>query len=73
MNVRMPQEKRVSDITLGDLWGVHLYCPELYGENGGASVLVSNTEKGESAMQEAEKHMYGHSLDMDDVVRYQVR
>lgn len=22
-------------------------------------------------MQEAEKHMYGHSLDMDDVVRYQ--
>ena len=22
---------RVADITLGDLWGVHLYCPELYG------------------------------------------
>lgn len=26
---------RVADISLGDLWGVHLYCPELYGKNGG--------------------------------------
>lgn len=25
--------ERVADITLGDLWGVHIYCPELYGKN----------------------------------------
>lgn len=25
--------ERVADITLGDLWGVHIYCPELYGES----------------------------------------
>lgn len=24
---------RIADITLGDLWGVHIYCPELYGNN----------------------------------------
>lgn len=38
---------RIADITLGDLWGVHKYCPELYGNNGGSSLVVCNSEKGE--------------------------
>ena len=36
---------RVADISLGDLWGVHLYCPELYGKNMGSSLVVFNTDK----------------------------
>ena len=28
--------ERVADISLGDLWGVHLYCPELWGKTAGA-------------------------------------
>ncbi len=62
---------RVADITLGDLWGVHLYCPELYGENGGSSLVVCNTEKGKQVFQEAQKQMYGHELVFEEALKYQ--
>ena len=64
-------KQRVTDITLGDLWGVHIYCPELYGDNGGSSLIVANTKIGQEVARKAETLMYGHSLDMDDVVRFQ--
>ena len=63
--------ERVADITLGDLWGVHLYCPELYGNNGGASLIIGNTEKGKSIIADAAKNMYGHELKFEDALRYQ--
>lgn len=63
--------ERVADITLGDLWGVHLYCPELYGENGGSSLVVCNTEKGKLVFKNAEKQMYGHELRFEDALKYQ--
>ena len=62
---------RVADITLGDLWGVHKYCPELYGKNGGSSLVVCNTEKGKRVFQEAQKEMYGHELMFEDALKYQ--
>ena len=60
-----------ADITLGDLWGVHIYCPELYGKNGGASLVIGNTEKGKSIIAEATKNMYGHELKFEDALKYQ--
>lgn len=63
--------ERVADISLGDLWGVHLYCPDLYGNNGGASVVFLNSSKGISIMENAKKYMYGHQLALADAVRYQ--
>jgi len=62
---------RVADITLGDLWGVHLYCPELYGDNGGSSLVFANTDKGRSALRLAEPLLFGHDLAFDDALRYQ--
>ena len=62
---------RLADITLGDLWGVHLYCPELYGHNGGASLVICNTEKGKDEFKKAEKYMYGHELKFEDALKYQ--
>lgn len=62
---------RVADITLGDLWGVHIYCPELYGKNGGASLAVANTPAGQAVLKRAEQTLYGHKLNMDDVLKYQ--
>lgn len=64
-------KKRVADITLGDLWGVHLYCPELYGKNRGASLVTCNTEKGRQVWRRAEDNMKGHRLEFDDAIRYQ--
>jgi hypothetical protein len=63
--------ERVADITLGDLWGVHIYCPELYGKNGGASLMIANTEKGKQVILDAQNNMYGHELNFDDALKYQ--
>lgn len=62
---------RSADITLGDLWGVHVYCPDLYGKNGGASLVVCNSEKGKKIGKEAQKLMYSRELDFNDAVKYQ--
>ena len=64
-------KQRIADITLGDLWGVHIYCPELYGSNGGASLMISNTLKGHEAAYQASKLMLGHTLNIDDAVKFQ--
>lgn len=63
--------ERGADITLGDLWGVHIYCSELYGHNGGASLVIGNTEKGKEVIKNAEKGMYGHELKFEDALKYQ--
>ncbi|MBU5485762.1 Coenzyme F420 hydrogenase/dehydrogenase, beta subunit C-terminal domain [Clostridium sp. MSJ-11] len=62
---------RVADISLGDLWGVHLYCPELYGGNGGASLIICNTKKGKRALASAQRELYGHELDFTTALKYQ--
>ena len=65
------EQGRTADITLGDLWGVHMYCPELYGENGGSSLMIGNTDKGIEVVKQAEKFMYGHELAFEDALKYQ--
>lgn len=65
------RRERVADITLGDLWGVHLYCPDLYNNDKGASLVVCNTKKGLTALEAAMSTFKCHELDMNDVVRYQ--
>ena len=64
-------EKRSADITLGDLWGVHLYCPELYGSNQGSSLMTANSDKGEEVLLEVQKRIYGHELKLEDAIKYQ--
>lgn len=64
-------KQRVADITLGDLWGVHIYCSDLYGSNGGTSLMISNTLKGHEAAYQASKLMFGHALNIDDAIKFQ--
>ncbi|MCM1233433.1 MAG: Coenzyme F420 hydrogenase/dehydrogenase, beta subunit C-terminal domain [Ruminococcus flavefaciens] len=64
-------QERIADCTLGDLWGVHIYCPELYGKNGGASLIVANTAKGKGVVLKAREAMYGHELKFEDALKYQ--
>ena len=65
------KKERVADITLGDLWGVHLYCPDLYGKNGGASIVFCNTEKGKAALLKARPALHGRNLPLDQAIKYQ--
>lgn len=66
---RTPQ--RLADITLGDLWGVQKYCPELYGGNKGATLTVCNTEKGKLWFHKAKGSIEGHELDFNEALKYQ--
>ena len=68
---RFTTSDRVSDISLGDLWGVHLFCPDLYGGNGGSSLVVCNTEKGKAVFSKARELMYGRELTLEDALKYQ--
>jgi len=70
-NCQFTSIDRVADITLGDLWGIHLYCPELYGNNGGASLIICNNEKGYRAFEIAKKDLFGHELDFNISIKYQ--
>lgn len=63
--------ERLADITLGDLWGVHIYCPELYGDNKGASLVLCNTDKGIMALNQARTRLHGHDLKFEEAIRYQ--
>ncbi len=63
--------ERVADVSLGDLWGVHLYCPDLYARNAGASLVVCNSDKGAVALGDALPYLEGRELDFEDAVRYQ--
>lgn len=64
-------KERGADITLGDLWGVHLYCPELYGRNGGSSLVVGNTEKGRQMVKAIQSVMCGHEVELNTAIKYQ--
>lgn len=68
---RYASPERCADITLGDLWGVHLYCPELYGHNTGASLIICSSEKGRAAYENAKQHLHGHELKFSDALKYQ--
>ncbi len=63
--------ERVADISLGDLWGVHLYCPELYKKNSGASLVVCNSKKGIEVLEKAKEKMEGHELEFSTALKYQ--
>lgn len=63
--------ERVADLTLADLWGVHLYCPELYNRNRGSSLILCNSEPGQAVWNTAKQFMEGHDLDIQEVIRYQ--
>ena len=65
-------KERVADLTLGDLWGVHLYCPDLYNSNRGASLIIANTKKGISIAEAILNNGFiGRELDINQALRYQ--
>lgn len=63
---------RVADISLGDLWNVHMYCPDLYNSNKGASLIIVNTAKGKDTVNNALRHSFiGREIDFSQSVKHQ--
>lgn len=51
-------DKRVSDITIGDFWGLGREKPCAYTLQGGVSVILPNTEKGHAFVMNAKNKMF---------------
>lgn len=58
---------RVSDITVGDFWGIQKCDPEFFSEKGVSSVIV-NTPKGQFLMENISQYADIISCSMDDVL-----
>ncbi len=67
--LRTPE--RIADITLGDLWGVQKYCPELYNDNKGATLTVCNSDKGKLWFIKTKEILDGHELEFNDALKFQ--
>ena len=63
----------VADFTLGDLWGIHIHCPELYDGNKGASLVLCHTQHGAEVLKMARDQLFGHDLDVSNILTYQKR
>ncbi len=61
---RYAQEKRISDITIGDFWGLGEGEEFKYSKKGGVSLILSNTKKGEMLINRCKKELclYKRSL-----------
>lgn len=64
-------KEREADITLGDLWGVHLFCPDLYFHNSGSSLILANSRKGETVLKEAKLLLQGRDILPAEAICYQ--
>lgn len=49
---------RVSDITLGDFWGLGKYKPFWYDTSKGISLLIVNTEKGQNLLDKVQDQLF---------------
>lgn len=59
-------EERLSDITLGDYWGIENIHPEL-DDNKGASVVIVNSEKGQLLFDEVKDKLFYKESDYETI------
>lgn len=60
---------RVSDITIGDFWGVQKIIPEMYDKNGISLILV-NTDKGKEMFYSIKESISFKEILKDDALKY---
>lgn len=60
---------RLSDITLGDFWGVHEMLPEMSDGNG-TSVVILNSEKGKILFERLSSIIKYKEVSLDMVLKY---
>jgi len=60
--------ERVSDLTLGDFWGIEKSHPE-FDDGYGVSLLIANTEKGQRLVQRILEHGRGFSVTREEAMQ----
>ena len=66
-NCRFKGINKVSDVTLGDFWGIWELSP-VFDDNKGVSLVIPNTEKGNSILKELDCHK--KAFDVEYAVKY---
>ena len=59
---------RHADITLGDFWGIESRCPE-FDHQKGVSLVIVNTDKGESLLQQIRDNLLIKEFDKDFAIK----
>ena len=62
-------DKRVSDITLGDFWGVSNYYKE-FEDVAGVSAILVNTQKGEKILKKVKDNFIMKDANIEDIKRH---
>lgn len=68
---RYSNTNRVSDITIADFWGIEKIKPNFPSKNG-ASLLISNTEKGEKLINNIQDKLILEESNFEEVKKRQV-
>lgn len=61
--------KKISDITLGDFWGIQNIDKRM-DDDRGTSVVIVNTEKGKKLFEEIKKKSEYKEVNYEDVIKY---
>lgn len=65
---KFKKKNRLSDITLADFWGIKNVKPELNDEKG-TSLVIVNSEKGQSLMNEIKDYMICEKVDFNLAIK----
>lgn len=65
---RYAKEKRISDITIGDFWGLKSDKKEFEDENKGISLVMPNTEKGKKFLDECLDYMFYEERSVNEAI-----
>jgi len=59
------KEKRLSDITLADFWGIERVCPEMFDDKG-TSLVIINSTRGEETFDKAKNYLTAEKVDIKE-------
>ena len=68
-NCKFASPYRISDITIGDLWGVDYIEPKLDTKMG-VSLFLINTDKGKKELEKVYDRIYIKEIDFDEAKKY---
>ena len=65
--------ERVTDLTIGDLWGLEKKMQEIYKENRGWSLVLTHTSKGAEALEAAKDKLETMEVELKDCLQPPLR
>ena len=66
---KFKKKNRLSDITIGDLWGIDNIIPRM-NDDKGVSVVIINSEKGKKIFEIIKEKCIYEKINLDDVIKY---